>query len=354
MQKADRTIFLLLVVVGAAVAQVQKPKPVPYTAKILREYTAYCALWRTDATFRSTIRLKNSLDTAPIDATVTLYMADGTPYVLPAIHLAKAAVDTVEVNQALAQAPETVQSHLSRFGSASVKYRYDWQGVVLASMSILDTARSLEYMPSFTWPEVLATVAKGAPPPQSYEALWWRYGDSSAGFVALANATEASVGVEVSVSGLQEPAGTSLVLGPHATVMLDLKTFFAGDPGRVGGLHIAYNGVRGAIQVVGGLEDATKGFSVDLPVTLRIPPIAPAGPQQMASVGVMVNEQNRCSTSLEASPSRLMLTSGTSPTRRKRCTSRSTTWTGARLRAWRCRTWPFSQEKHNSCLLRTC
>ncbi len=219
-------------------------------------------------------------------------MADGTPYVLPPVHLAASGVETVDINSALAQSPPAVQLHLSRFGSASVKYHHDWQGVVLASMSILDVARSLEYMPYFWFPAKLAPEQKSVSPAQAYEGLWWRYGDGSAGFVALANTTDDPVNVEVDVSGLNAPAGTNVVLGPHRTAMLDLKDFFAGDPGRVGGLHIGYKGARGAIQVVGGLEDAVKGFSADLPVSVRFPPVDQVGPQQMAAAGVMVNQQD--------------------------------------------------------------
>ncbi len=172
MRRGPWSILLLLFVDGIALAQVQRPKPIPYTPKRLDEYTSYCALWRIDATFRSTVRLKNLLENLPIDATVTLYMADGTAYVLPPVHLAKSEVQTLDVNAALAQAPPAILPHLSRFGSASVKYRYDWQGVILAQMSILDTARSLEFSPPFVFPDKVAlTDSSGVPPSQVCEGL---------------------------------------------------------------------------------------------------------------------------------------------------------------------------------------
>ncbi len=293
MRKVAWQALLILTIGGFAAAQVKRPARTPYTPKKLDEYTAYCALWRTDATFRSTVRVTNSLETAPIDATVTLYMADGTPYVLPTVHLAKSGVEAVDVNAALAQAPPSLQPHLSRFGSASVSYRHDWAGVVLASMSTLDTARSLEFMPPFLFPVKPApTVPGSAPPTQAYDGLWWRYADSSAGFVALANATDKPVGIEVGVSGLKTPAGRSLVLAAHATTMVDLKDFFAGDPGRVGGIHIAYSGALGSVAATGGIEDATKGFSASMPLVWHVAPAGTAGPRQLAAAGVMVNQQD--------------------------------------------------------------
>lgn len=287
-------VLLALAIAGPALPQVKRPASIPYTPTKLDEYTAYCALWRTDATFHSTVRLKNSLDTAPIDATVTLYMADGTPYVLPPVHLAKSEVQTVDVNAALAQAPSAIQPHLSKFGSASVRYNHDWQGVVLSSMSILDTARSLEYSPAFAFPDkVASTDASGAPLSQACEGLWWRYGSGSAGFVALANTTDNPIGVEVGVSGLKGPAGRTMSLAAHSTAMLDLKDFFAGDDSRVGGLRVAWNGPWSAVLVAGGLEDAVKGFSTDLPLMSRKAGSRTApGPPQLASAGVMVNQQD--------------------------------------------------------------
>lgn len=150
MQRAGLSILLLFV--GMSVAQVKTSAPIAYTPKKLDEYTAYCALWRTDATFHSTVRLTNALETSPMDATVTVYMADGTPYVLPPVHLAKSGVEEVDLNAALAQAPAAIQAHISSFGSVSVKYRHDWQAVLVPTMSILDVTRSLGYAPPFVFP----------------------------------------------------------------------------------------------------------------------------------------------------------------------------------------------------------
>ena len=54
----------------------------------MEEYSAFCALWRTDLSFHSTITVSNQLANTGIDAIPTLYMADGTKWELPAIHLA--------------------------------------------------------------------------------------------------------------------------------------------------------------------------------------------------------------------------------------------------------------------------
>jgi len=87
--------------------------------------------------------------------------------------------------------------------------------------------------------------------------------------VALANTTANPIGVEIGISGLKGPAGRTMSLAGHSAVMLDLKDFFAGDDAGVGGLRVAFNGPWGAVLVAGGLEDAVKGFSTDLPLISR-------------------------------------------------------------------------------------
>ena len=57
-------------------------------------------------------------------------IADGTPFELPPVHLPKSGVQIVDVNAALANAPDKLRGHVSTWGNASYSYRYDWQGAV--------------------------------------------------------------------------------------------------------------------------------------------------------------------------------------------------------------------------------
>ncbi|MGD0098332.1 MAG: hypothetical protein ABSB60_17750, partial [Terracidiphilus sp.] len=126
-------------------------------------------------------------------------MADGTSWDLPTVHLAKSAVTTVDINAAISNAPQKVQSHLSSYGSARLRYQYAWQGAILANISILDEVRSLEYMSPFTFPP---NQGKGETIPAklrefrdsangtTYEGLWFREGHNGGGFIGLANTTD--------------------------------------------------------------------------------------------------------------------------------------------------------------------
>lgn len=92
---AATAILLLLAIALTSVGansrftQSSVPKSSPKAvAQTMKTYTMCAGLWRTDATFVSTIRVKNVLVVAPMDITPVLFMADGTPYPLPSVHLA--------------------------------------------------------------------------------------------------------------------------------------------------------------------------------------------------------------------------------------------------------------------------
>jgi len=247
-----RLVMSLLMLFPVGSFAQSKLTPQPYVPTRLEQYTAFCALWRTDATFRSTIRISNQLSISPIDVTPTLYMADGTAFELPPVHVPQAGVATLDVNANLAQAPAGLRAHLSSFGSAAIKYKYDWQGAAYATMAILDVVRSLEYSYPFVFPPgqgmgekgllAIARATRDGANAQTYEGLWFRNTPTSGGFLALANTSEATLAVTVAVSGLSRPAGSSISLSTHGTALIDLKDFFAGENAPCGGITVAHTG----------------------------------------------------------------------------------------------------------------
>jgi len=297
-----RVVACLLACVPVGALAQSKLMSQPYSPTRLEQYSAFCALWRTDVTFRSTIRISNQLAASPIDVTPTLYMADGTALDLPPVHVAQSGVATVDVNSALAQVPADLQAHVSTFGSAAIRYRYDWQGAAYATMSILDLTRSLEYSYPFVFPPGQGTGEQGLPAPvraardaanaQTYEGLWFRNTAAAGGFLALANTSESALGVSLGVSGLSQPAGRSISLSKHSTALIDLKTFFAGDSAMAGGITITQTGPPGALQLAGGLQDLTTGYSTNLPFAVAQTATGGGAVRQYASVGLMVNQQD--------------------------------------------------------------
>jgi hypothetical protein len=272
-----------------------------YKPTRMEEYVAYCALWRTDASFRSTIRISNQLATSEIDVIPMIYMADGTAWELAPVHLGKSGVETLDINAILAKAPQPVQGHLSSYGSASIRYRYDWQGAVYATMSILDFVRSLDYSVSFVFPpgqgigENLAPKlreVREAVSGKRYEGLWFRRDRTAGGFLALSNTSAASIGVHLLASGLPNPVERDYLLAGHCTTLVDLTEIFGGDEARTGGITVSQTGAPGALQLAGGLADFTTGYSADMPIVVTKTKQGEKAERQYASVGLMVNEQD--------------------------------------------------------------
>lgn len=246
------------------------------------------AFWRTDAGFQSTIRITNIVQTAPIQVTPVLLMADGTEYALPVVELQAAGVATVSINDALNHAPAKIAPHVSSFGSATLRFHWPWASAISGTIRSLDVQRSLTYSNAFQLS--MATNASNrerktgaggksrvishqkpvdmSPQAVTMEGLWWKRDPQDAGFVVLTNRSERQIPVAVKVfaSGEKE-FNTSVLLLPHQTQQVALKEAFDGFPNgaKSGGIRIQYQGVKGSILATGGIENVAVGYSAKVP-----------------------------------------------------------------------------------------
>jgi len=138
------------------------------------------AFWRTDGGFVSTIRIKNVLVVAPIQVTPTLFMADGTPYPLAAVTVPISGVATVNINDALASAPQAIAAHISEFGSLMLLYSYPTPGHLVATLAAIDAPRSLSFVYMINEP---------MPMPEDntlkvIEGLWWKHDSGVQGAIS--------------------------------------------------------------------------------------------------------------------------------------------------------------------------
>ncbi len=256
-----------------------------YTPAKMQTFVSFCPLWRTDGGFQSTIRLTNMLAIANMDAQITLSMADGTSYPLPPLRLPASGVASVSVNEALAAAPANLLPHISSWGNASISYKYDWQGVILATMSLLDTPRSLQYIYPFVFSHSGEQSAMAGA--SAFNGVWWNPTPTARLFVGISNSTANSVN------------GTIILLDALGAVLSDQPfsvpsqgTVFANvaiPPGnRMGGLRVQYSGGMEDLLVAAGIEDDTAGFSANLPVAMpSMDSTAASQSFQFASVGMM-------------------------------------------------------------------
>ncbi len=293
-------LYLAMVFIGTVApmaAQTVPPfdPPKAYKPTKMNLYTSHCALWRTDGTFESTIRLSNQLVISKMKATVTLLMADGTPYVLPAVVLEKGGVATVNINRALEDVPANVLPHLSTFGSASVSYRYDWQGVVYASMSILDIPRSLQYSYPFVFPMHGSMAMEQKPASTVMEALLWSYSRHSEAFLSFANSSSHDINVALGVveDGRMAFGDDRFVIPAGNTVLKILAMRGGNDWSRaVGGVRIAFDAEADNLSVVGGIEDDAHGYSANIPLAEASPGGDARTKTSLASTGMMAGKQD--------------------------------------------------------------
>src|SRR5713226_313374 len=287
-------IAFTLVSVGATdailprsnLAQTSQPASAPAQAN--KTYMLYSGFWRTDGGFVSTIRIKNVLTVAPMDVTPVLFMADGTPYMLSSVHLAVSAVATVNLNDALAAAPSSIASHVSQFGSAALIYSYPSPGHVTAQVAAIDVSRSLSYTFPFAEP-------MGDPMEQTLEGLWWRHDADVSGWIALSNVSDANkqVSVQLVGPGTDPLPARTIALPLHTTQMFHLEDF-ADNPSplakRAGGIRVQYTGQPGSVQITGGLENDSEGYSANIPFWGHDMSSASLGQITYASAGVMVGK----------------------------------------------------------------
>ena len=300
MSNASRTLFICTALAVALPAAGQFPSSVsgetqampqsPYAAPPLPStpQTLTSGLWRVDQGFVSTIQVKNAWVVSPMNVTPVLYMADGTPYPLPSVHLAATATTTIDINHALAHIPSEVAEHLSQFGSVALHYKGNI-GAVIAAITIINPLASLSY----AWQ--MQSAMNGASSMQTLEGLWWRHDDGVGGFVALSNSTSQRKEVTVQLiteRGRQLPPEI-IPIAAYATEMLDLDflTTLPREEARAGGLRIQFDGQIGEINIAGGLANWTEGYSAVMPFWTTMTPMGesmPSAPQTLSNVGLMV------------------------------------------------------------------
>ncbi len=213
-------------------------------------------------------------------------MADGTEYDLPAVNLPASGIATIDVKTALASTPAALASHISDYGSATLRYN-GLESALLGQTALGSTALSESFLSHFT------AVMPGSPATQTLEGLWWARDAGIGGFVGLGNATAQlrTVIVEALTASGQVQATQSFTLAPHASQMIDLFPLI-GPPkaGDAGGLRIQFDGLLGEINVTGGIENRQEGYSAVIPFWQA--PMAgmnmPASIATIAHPGIMV------------------------------------------------------------------
>ena len=244
--------------------------------------------WMVGTNFKSTIYVKNLVETAAVKVTPILYLSNGARYVLADLDLSPGAIQEVDVNAALQKLGVTPTAMLT--GYMEIHYQWPWVPIC-ATIKDLDTADSLIFYYGSRTPIQLPNqpLPAAGPLTNAVEGVWWKQEPGVTGFLALSNTGGESVSVQVDVS---DNLGVALAhhtveVPSHQTVPVTLSELDSASA-QQGGIRVAYtaNSHTSPVLINGGLEDQSIGYSAVIPF-VPAPSSASASKSTVAELGMM-------------------------------------------------------------------
>lgn len=245
-------------------------------------------LWMIDANFKSSIYLRNVVETDPVTVTPILYLSNGTKYTLPDVTVEPAGISIISINDALQK--KGISSWATLKGYVELQYKWPWDPFC-ATVRNIDVAHSLIFTyglrPTLSLPlHILNPTAKI--PTHTMEGMWWKQESNVTGFVALANLSSQPAQASVQVTDKQgKPLSEhNVTVSPHGMKMVALREL-ATLKDTQGGVRVVSSETTDNLVINGGLEDPAVGYSATLPFALEpVDPSKPA-PINIAELGLM-------------------------------------------------------------------
>lgn len=182
-------------------------------------------LWMTDANLKSSIYIRNVVETDPVTVTPILWLSNGKQYTLPDATIDAAGVAIISINDALEQQGISQQATLS--GYVELRYTWPWDPFC-ATVRNVDTAHSVifTYALRATQPPPLLNLMDPPPPPPANiaEGMWWKQESGVSAFVAIANLSSdsAQASVQVTDSQAKAIAQHDVTISPHGMKVITL------------------------------------------------------------------------------------------------------------------------------------
>jgi hypothetical protein len=249
-------------------------------------------LWMTDANFKSSIYLRNSVETDPITVTPVLHLSNGSKYTLADVKVEPAGIAIIDINAGLSKLDISPVATLS--GYVELQYLWGWDPFC-ATIRNIDTVHSLIFnyalRPTAPPPIMVHAVhPKPTTPAQAVEGLWWKQEGNVTGFVSVANlsGTPAQTIVQVTDDRGKPIAQHNVTVSPQGMKLISLVELQTTSALR-GGIRVTSTTTMDNLVVNGGLEDQAVGYSANLPFSSELVRWAQATPTQMtiAELGLM-------------------------------------------------------------------
>ncbi len=252
--------------------------------------TAVGGLWMTSPTLKSSIYIRNVVETDPITVTPILYLSNGEKYRLTDVTVEPAGIAIIGINEQLQG--KGISSWATLSGYVELDYVWYWDPFC-ATVRNVDTAHSLIFTfalrPSL--PLIQAHNSKPIIPAATHtmEGMWWKQESNVTGFVTLANLssepTEASV--HVTDSEAKSIDVHRVTISPHGMKTVKLPELQSVGSNQ-GGVRIVSSRTTDTLVVNGVLEDPAVGYSATMPFALAPADLSePLRPASVAELGLM-------------------------------------------------------------------
>ncbi len=290
------TFATLLTTLSAQQPKVLAPhKPIPPKAEKQVKWLSPATqrsmvggLWMTDPDFKSSIYIKNIVETDPVTVTPILHLSNGAKYTLPEVTIKPADLAIISINDELQK--KGISSWATLSGYVELQYLWPWNPFC-ATVRDVDVSHSLifTYPLRSTAPPPAHLVKPISPPPtNTVEGMWWKQEKNVTGFIAVANLASqpANTTVEISDSNGLPISQHNITVTPHGMKLIRLPELQATEAVQ-GGVRIVSSETSDNLVINGGLEDQTTGYSASIPFASE--PVGLDAPEHhtIAELGLM-------------------------------------------------------------------
>jgi Bacterial Ig-like domain (group 2) len=245
-------------------------------------------LWMTDSDFKSSIYLKNGVETDPVTVTPILHLSNGAKYILPDVTVKPAGLAIISINDELQK--KGISSWATLSGYVELLYTWPWNPFC-ATIRNVDVTHSLifTYPLRATAPPSLNLVKPiSTPPSHTVEGMWWKHEKNVSGFIAIANLASQPADATVQITNdrglpISQHRVSVSSRGMKLIKLPELQTAEATH----GGVRITSSETSDNLVINGGLEDQTIGYSAGMPFASE--PLMQSEPEHVtfAELGLM-------------------------------------------------------------------
>jgi len=220
-------------------------------------------LWMVDPNLKSSLYIKNNVETSSLSVTPVLYLSNGKQIVLGAVTLDAAGTKVISINDALRE--QGIAPYAPLTGYVEIRYNWPWDALCVTVQN-LDVAHSLISSSGLRASQIMTLNSKPSTSTQLLEGMWWKQGSGVGGFVALSNTTSSGLTAHVQTSDKNDItlAEHVITVSAHGTKIVDLPELQPGSRSE-GGVRVSYNGPKDGLVVNGELLDRAVGYSATMP-----------------------------------------------------------------------------------------